>query len=257
MGHQTIDPLHGHWLLAKLGKRVLRPGGRGLTEELVECLNIKTSDKIIEFAPGLGSTASLLMTKKPENYVGIEINAEAVEKLNYKFQKKNMRFINESAVHTGLSSGAYDKVLGEAMLTMRADPRKLEIIREAFRLLKPGGVYGIHELGLVPDDISENAVQEIKRELELTIKVNASPLTKKGWIRLLEKEGFKVNEVREAPMRLLDPQRIIEDEGITRAFKIGYNIMSHPKERGRVLQMRKVFRKYKNHLKAFAFIATK
>lgn len=31
-----IEKAQGHWLLAKMGKRVLRPGGRELTEKLVE-----------------------------------------------------------------------------------------------------------------------------------------------------------------------------------------------------------------------------
>ena len=44
----------GHWLLAKLGKRVLRPGGLALTRAMLDRLNIQTQDSVIEFAPGLG-----------------------------------------------------------------------------------------------------------------------------------------------------------------------------------------------------------
>ena len=31
----TLNQKQGHWILAKLGKRVLRPGGRELTEKLI------------------------------------------------------------------------------------------------------------------------------------------------------------------------------------------------------------------------------
>ena len=44
----------GHWLLARLGKRVLRPGGRELTRQMLNGLCIKASDDVVEFAPGLG-----------------------------------------------------------------------------------------------------------------------------------------------------------------------------------------------------------
>ena len=53
------EKMPGHWLLAHLGKRVLRPGGRQLTNRMIEALNIRPSDAVIEFAPGLGETATL------------------------------------------------------------------------------------------------------------------------------------------------------------------------------------------------------
>lgn len=257
MGHQTINPVHGHWLLAKLGKRVLRPGGRELTQVLMEGMKIDQQDDVVEFAPGMGYTASLILDQKPQTYTGVEINREATERLREKYRGDEISFVNCSAKETRLESTGYDKIIGEAMLTMRANPRKREIIREAYRLLKPGGLYGIHELGLVPDDLDSFIKEEIRQELELTVRVNSRPQTQKEWVRLLEEEGFKLVKVSSAPMQLLEPLRIIQDEGIARAFKIGFKVMSHPKERKRVFQMRKTFRKHQKHLKAFAFIVKK
>ena len=45
--------LPGHWLLAKMGKRVLRPGGLRLTHQLLAALDIQSTDRVIEFAPDL------------------------------------------------------------------------------------------------------------------------------------------------------------------------------------------------------------
>ena len=44
------EKMPGHWLLARLGKRVLRPGGRQLTRRMIEALNIQPADSVIEFA---------------------------------------------------------------------------------------------------------------------------------------------------------------------------------------------------------------
>ena len=41
----------GHWILARMDKRVLIPGGKELTLKLVELLNISYVDEIVEFAP--------------------------------------------------------------------------------------------------------------------------------------------------------------------------------------------------------------
>ena len=96
-----------------------------------------------------------------------------------------------------------DKVYGEAMLTMHADHRKSEIIREAYRILKPGGFYGIHELGLTPDEIPTEKKAEIQKELALAIKSQCSSTNRSEWTELLEKEGFSVVKVETNPMHFI------------------------------------------------------
>ncbi len=257
MNHKTINTEQGHWILAKMGKRVLRPGGKELTHKLIEGLNIGSQDDIVEFAPGIGFTASIILKKNPKSYIGVELNEEASAKLEKKFVSKNIRIINTNAASTRLKPGSADKVLGEAMLTMQADHRKSEIIKEAYRLLKPGGTYGIHELGLVPDQLDVKIKSSIQRKLAQVIKVNARPLTQQEWCILLEKEGFKIKNVYSSPMHLLEPARVISDEGIFRTLKIGFNVLTHPKARNTILKMRKIFRNYEKQMTAFAIIAEK
>ena len=62
----------GHWLLARLGKRVLRPGGLELTHRLLAALDIQSGDSVVEFAPGLGVTARLTLNQHPASYTAIE-----------------------------------------------------------------------------------------------------------------------------------------------------------------------------------------
>jgi len=60
------EKMPGHWVLARLGKRVLRPGGIELTRRMLNCLAIKPSDQVIEFAPGMGMTARLTLALAPK-----------------------------------------------------------------------------------------------------------------------------------------------------------------------------------------------
>ena len=53
MTEKKMNMEQGHWVLAKLGKRVLRPGGRELTAQMLEAMNINETDDVVEFAPGL------------------------------------------------------------------------------------------------------------------------------------------------------------------------------------------------------------
>lgn len=247
----------GHWILAKMGKRVLRPGGKELTQKLVKSLSICNSDDIVEFAPGLGFTASLTLSQNPKSYTGIELNKKAAHTLRKNITKKNSRIIVASADHSTIKEKSVHKVYGEAMLTMQTDHKKKKIIAEAYKILKYKGLYAIHELGLTPEDIPQEKKDEIQRQLANTIKVNARPLTVSEWSALLEQEGFEIITVQTNTMRLLEPKRIIDDEGIFRAIKIIFNILTHPKERKQILKMRKVFRTYKKHLNAVMIIAKK
>lgn len=245
----------GHWILARMGKRVLRPGGKEMTKKLISALNISKNDDIVEFAPGLGYTASLALSSNPKSYVGVDSDEEAIAELEHKIHGPNIRFVNGNAANTPLLNETKDKVYGEAMLTMHADHRKLEIIREAHRILKKGGLYAIHELGL--DDVDQELKNKIQKELALAIKVNAKPLTQEEWRELLEHEGFKVKNVFINEMLLLEIKRLIDDEGFFRFLRIGMNILLHPKARTRILEMRKIFRKYQHHMNAIVIIAEK
>lgn len=257
MSNKTINTEQGHWILAKMGKKVLRPGGKELTIKMIQNLKIDNTDNVVEFAPGMGFTAALTLQHHPKSYTGIELNEEAASNLRKTIHSKNQKIIVANAANSTLENNSYSKVYGEAMLTMQADHRKSEIIKEAYRILKKGGKYGIHELGLVPNDLSEETKAKIQKELAHTIKVNARPLTQNEWITLLEKEGFAIENIETNPMLLLESKRMIEDEGVFRTLKIIYNIITHPEERSRILAMRKVFRKNQHHLNAISIVAVK
>lgn len=257
MSNKKLDTKQGHWILAKMGKKVLRPGGKELTLQLIKNLGISSSDNIVEFAPGLGFTASIAIKNNPKSYVGVELNEEAAAILRKTIKGENRKIIVGNASASTLADNSVNKVYGEAMLTMQADHRKSGIIKEASRILKKGGLYGIHELGLTPDNIEASTKSEIQKSLAEVIKVNARPLTETEWKNLLEKEGFKVIKVFKNPMHLLEPKRVVQDEGFFRTLRIMFNVITHPKARKRILAMRRIFRKYDKEMNAVALIAQK
>lgn len=254
---RKLNEKQGHWILAKAGKKVLRPGGRELTKILIDEMDISESDDVVELAPGLGFTANLACAKKPGSYTGVDNNeqAAALARKNIRYDKINV--IVADASETTLPDAVATKVYGEAMLTMQPLEHKKEIIKEAARILKPGGYYGIHELGLQPDGISDEIKQSVYKELSANIRVHARPLTTAEWTELLEENGFRVIKVSHNPMHLLEPKRVIQDEGFFRTLKIMFNVLTHKELRLRIMQMRKTFRKHQNNINAVAIVAQK
>ena len=247
----------GHWLLARLGKRVLRPGGLELTGRMLRELAIGESDAVVEFAPGLGVTTRLVLQRRPRSYTAIERDEAASCRVRNLFTQASHQCLTGSAAAAKLPAASATVVYGEAMLTMQGAEQKSQIIGEAARLLTPEGRYGIHELCLVPDDLAPAAKQEIERALFESIRVGARPLTVPEWRKLLEAEGFSIEAEARRPMGLLTPRRLMADEGLVGTLRILCNLCRDAEARQRVFAMRRVFQKYRRHLAAIMLVGRK
>lgn len=255
------DPAHlqGHWLLARIGKHVLRPGGKKLTERMLANADIAGKD-VVEFAPGLGLTTRAILERDPKSYRGVDRDPQVVDIISKLTSEKATipaSCVQRDAADTGLESNSADVVIGEAMLTMQTERGKQAIIGEAFRLLRAGGTYSIHELGLQPDNLDESVKDEVRKALARSIKVNARPFTEQEWRELLEAEGFEVLWRGKEPMALLDMKRNIADEGIGGVLRILRNVLGNKDIRARVLNMKHTFDKYSNELTGIAFVVRK
>ena len=251
--------LQGHWLLAKLGKKVLRPGGKKLTNWMIDNAN-PTNKRVVEFAPGLGITAAEILDRNPKTYTGVDQDPDAATATTLSTKQARLgiptEVINGVASDTGLPAGSADLVVGEAMLTMQGEKGKAAIVSEANRILATGGRYAIHELLLTPNNVDQTVADNLRKALATTIKVNARPLTATEWSELLENNGFKVLSIKVAPMGLLQPKQMVADEG-PRVLKIMFNLARNPQARKRVLAMRKVFSENAQNLGAISIIAEK
>ena len=247
----------GHWLLARMGKRVLRPGGLELTQRMLDALDIRASDDVVEFAPGLGVTARAALERGPRSYVGIERDEGAADHVRRQLRGANRQCVVGSAEKSGLPAASASVVYGEAMLTMQTAKQKSSIVAEAARILHVGGRYGIHELALEPDDLDDAVKSEIQQALSDAIHVGARPLTASEWRALLAAQDLVVETQVSAPMHLLEPGRFVRDEGLARTLRFIWNVARTPAARRRIRAMRATFRRYAEHLTATAIVAVK
>jgi ubiquinone/menaquinone biosynthesis C-methylase UbiE len=257
---QNDDPRitsQGHWMLSQMGKRVLRPGGVELSREMLAALNITPLDDVVEFAPGLGKTAELTLRKQPDTYTAIERDKEAAETVRCYLKGASQTCRIGRAEETGLTDEAASVVYCEAMLTMHPDQRKSRIMAEAHRILVSGGRFGIHELGLVPDDVSDELKQEMKKIMSHTARIDFNLVTIARWQELLEEAGFNIIIKATRPMHLLEPARLIKDEGLGGALRFVFNLARNPEIRTKVLAMREMFKKYEKNISAIMLVGSK
>lgn len=245
----------GHWVLARAGKRVLRPGGAALSAAMLSHAGLAGAD-VVELAPGLGRTAAEIIKDHPASYTAIDRDPDAARRVAAVVGDLGAVRQGEAA-DTGLDEASADVVVGEAMLTMQGDKGKAAIVAEAARVLRPGGRYAIHELGVTPDDIDEEYYTQLRRDLARSIHVNARPMTAAAWKELMEGAGLVVDWVDTAPMALLKVGRNIRDEGLGGFLRIARNVAADKALRQRVREMAATFKRYEKDMVGIALVAHK
>lgn len=258
--HLDVRKMPAHWLMARLGKRVLRPGGIEMTRWLLQQGRVTAVDDVIEFAPGLGRTAALILAGGPRSYAGIERDAQAAHFTECALARAGFArapIVHGNATAVPMADDSATMVVGEAMLSMQTPATKRAIMSEAFRLLRPDGRYLIHELAVAPDSLDAAVVAQIQKDLSEVIHVGVRIGTVREWTRWLEDLGFTIEQKTTMPMRLLEPDRMMQDEGLRGVVKFLFNAVRTPGAVRRLRAVRGVFRKHREHLCAVGIIARK
>jgi SAM-dependent methyltransferase len=245
-----------HWLLARLGKKVMRPGGSTLSDVLLSGLAIGPADDVVDLAPALGDTVRRIDALGPASFVGVERGQTEAERAKALGAGRYECVVAEPEA-TGLPANSASVVYGEACLSLETDETKRRILAEAARLLRPGGRLGLHELLLTPDGINLADKSRIETELTRSVRVRARPLTRAEWTALLEEAGFVVRDVHPAPMLLLAPRSVIRDEGWAGTLRLVGRVASKPVVFRRVLDLWKTMHRDRHHLGAVVIVATR
>lgn len=246
-----------HWLLARLGKKVMRPGGLPVTKTMLAGLGIGPDDDVVDLAPGLGVTVQLVKAARPASFRGLERGEAEAERARRLAGAAPYTCVVAPPEATGLPEGSASVVYGEAVLSLETDATKGEIIAEAARLLRPGGRLGLHELLLRPDDLAEARKREIEDDLTRTLRVRARPLTLTEWKALLQAGGFEVTVASPASLLLLSPATVLRDEGIGGTVRMMARTVRQPAALTRVSAFLRIFRRYSDHLGSIALVARK
>ncbi|HRQ00518.1 MAG TPA: hypothetical protein PK781_08670 [Terrimesophilobacter sp.] len=239
-----------HWMLGRLGKKVMRPGGLTPSLHLLDDLQIGPEDDVVDLWPGLGITTERTLEVGPRSYTAIERGRAEAARVERLLTGPSQRVLTVPAHRTGLDDGSASVVYGEAILTLEPAKRKVETVAEVARLLRPGGRFGIHELLLTPNSLSEAAKNEIETTLTKVLHVLARPLTADEWRRLLENGGFEVGFEETGDLLLLDIPTFLSDEGILGSTAFLGRCLAHPSVLPRIATMWKTFHRYRDNLGA-------
>ncbi len=249
----NLATVPGHQVLATAGKKILRPGGKAATEQLLTWANFQPGETVLELAASFGESAIEIAKRYKVRVVGIEKNPDSVAKARENIKAAGLSdqitIIEGDIFHLDEMTDKFDYVLAEAILTMQSDVGKAKILSGIKNCLKPGGKFLSHEM-LVRDN-----AEQVRKSLSQSIRVNVNPLTVSEWSHLCRDVGLTIQQQQTGNMGLLNLNQMINDEGLLRTVKIIWNVLTQPNLRRRVLQMRRSFQQQGKNLGYIVFIS--
>lgn len=238
----NFETAPAHQVMAAAGKKILRPGGRTATQQLFDWAGFQPGETVLELATSFGYSAIALAKRYSVRVVGVEKNPESVARAQANIcaagLESQMQVIEGDIFHLEQIAEQFDYVLAEAILTMQPALAKAKVLKGICDRIKPGGKFLSHEL------LAHRHETEIHTALAAALRVNSTPLSQADWRTALEAAGLSVVKHQTGPMDLLNPVRIIEDEGVIGAAQFFWNGLTRPTLRRRLLSIRRVFRQY-------------
>jgi len=114
----------------------------------------------------------------------------------------NVEFLRGEIEHIPLPDNSVDVVISNCVINLSAD--KDQVLREAFRVLKPGGRLAVSDVvvrGEMPP--------AVRRSMELWVGCIAGALTEDDYRRMLEAAGFTDIELETTRVYELEDARIV------------------------------------------------
>jgi len=136
---EQVGALDPYAFLAVLGKRVIHPGGRASTDQLLAWAGLRPGDRVLDIGCGVGTTAIRVAQQSGDTAVAGDISPLMRERAARNVRRSRVEgVVVETAdiLNLPYPDGSFDCVLAEAV-TMFVDRQRAA--SELARVCKPGG----------------------------------------------------------------------------------------------------------------------
>ncbi|HEX6042237.1 arsenite methyltransferase [Longimicrobium sp.] len=171
------------------GETVLDLGSGGGIDVLLSARRLGPTGK----AYGLDMTDEMLaLARENQRRAGVE----------------NVEFLKGEIENIPLPDGSVDVIISNCVINLSAD--KPRVLREAFRVLKPGGRFAVSDV-VVRGEVPE----AVKRSMELWVGCVAGALEESEFKRLLADVGFEAADIEPTRVyRVEDARAFLEGAGL-------------------------------------------
>jgi ubiquinone/menaquinone biosynthesis C-methylase UbiE len=214
-----LDP---YAFMAVIGKRVIHPGGRAATEQLLRRAAIGPETSVLDVGCGVGTTAVTVAQRFGADVTAVDVAPLMLERAQEAVQAAGV----DERVHVqkgdilslDFPADAFDVVIAEAVTMFVDRPRAA---RELIRVCRPGGRV------LATEFMWRRPPSEEAREVFLgQVCPGLHFDTADDWVRIYTEAGLSNIEVDEGPFEMMTPKGFVQDEGVTRTLSVMGRVMT-------------------------------
>lgn len=240
----AIQALNVYDFFAKLGKRVINPGGIAGREQLFAQLNIKPGSRVLEVGCGSGHTACVMAERFQCQVTAVDLSASMVVAARARVAQAGLesRVRCEVADVTWLpfAEASFDYVIVQAVL-MFVD--KARALAEIHRVLKPGG-----QLGGIEFAWQHTPPENVRESTHNICGCTVLEFHPRGiWAKWLERADFGRVQSDERPFALLSIPGFLRDEGVLNSLRVAGRVLRRRSHRQRMIEIWRHFSRQRAH----------
>jgi SAM-dependent methyltransferase len=211
-----IEQLDPYAFFAVLGKRVIHPGGRAATDELIRRANFEADQHVLDVGCGVGTTAIRIARGFGASVTAVDIAPLMLERAAASVDRAGLS--NRIAVEDGdicalrFADGTFDRVVAESVTMFVDRPRAT---RELVRVCKSGGRVLATEFYWRKPPTPE------ARHLFLGVVCPGMQFDSlEDWVQLYTAAGLADVQVETGPFDMMTPAGFLNDEGVVNSAAV-------------------------------------
>lgn len=218
---RKLDP---YLFMGVIGKRVIHPGGRQATEELLGRAEIREGERVLDIGCGVGTTAITIAQRFGANVTAADISPLMLERARANVRAAGVadQVTVEEADILALPypDDRFDCVIAEAVTMFVNRPRAAEAM---VRVSRPGGrVLATEFMWRRPptDEAREVFLGEVCPGLKFD--------TLDDWVRLYANAGLEEVDVDSGAFEMMTPKGFLADEGLGGSIRVMGRVLARP-----------------------------
>jgi SAM-dependent methyltransferase len=219
-----VERLDPYVFMAVIGKRVIHPGGRAATEQLLNRAAITGESRVLDVGCGVATTAITIAERFGAQVTAVDVDPLMLERANEAVRAArtpdHVHVQEGDILALDFPDSSFDVVIAEAV-TMFVD--RARAAGELIRVCRPGGrVLATEFMWRRPP--SEEAREAFLGQVCPGLRFD----TADDWVRIYSDAGLSNIEIDEGPFEMMSPKGFLQDEGVGGSLSVMRRVMTRP-----------------------------